>query len=160
MKPVFQTVVNQGNGNCMQAATASILDLELYQVPNFIEYLNSDKTNPHFELMKFLNGLGYDYSIWTSSYRVEGGLELKQSTEFTKEVLRADGGVNGYFYASVKSQTFDDTSHAVVIDKNMKIVHDPNPNQLSLKLNENDILDIVTCCSNWHIDIDGKLIIE
>ena len=38
MKKNFQTVVNKGNGNCMQAAIASLLDLELEDVPNFISY--------------------------------------------------------------------------------------------------------------------------
>jgi len=34
MKPVYQTRVGE-NGNCFQAAVASILDLELEQVPDF-----------------------------------------------------------------------------------------------------------------------------
>lgn len=158
MKKVYQTIVDKGNGNCMQAATASILELELNEVPNFIDYLNDNKTNPHYELMKFLESKGFDYSIWTSSYfNGKGKQVMKQPISFTKEVLRVDGGINGFFYASVKSQTFEDVSHAVVIDLNMSIVHDPNPNQLALKLNELDILDIVTCGKNWYIDVDNKL---
>lgn len=47
MKNVFQTVVGNGvktseRGNCMQAAIASLFDLELYEVPNFIELDNGN----------------------------------------------------------------------------------------------------------------------
>lgn len=40
MIPVFQTKFDEfgtGPGNCMQAATASMLELRLDQVPNFVE---------------------------------------------------------------------------------------------------------------------------
>ena len=30
--------------------------------------------------------------------------------------LKYDGGINGYFYASVPSQTFENGTHAVVVD--------------------------------------------
>lgn len=161
MKKVFQTVVDKGFGNCMQAATASVLNLEMHEVPNFIEYLDCKDTGPHFELMKFVNGLGYDYTIWTSSYRNgKEKLVLRNSIAETKAVLDADGGVDGYFYASVQSRTFDDVSHAVVIDKDMNIVHDPNPNQLALNLTEMDILDIMTMSDKWYINTDGTLVLN
>jgi len=37
MKPVYQTLFGEPHGNCLQAAVASMLDLELNEVPNFME---------------------------------------------------------------------------------------------------------------------------
>lgn len=37
MKKVFQTIVDKDHGNCMQAVVASLFELELDDVPNFIE---------------------------------------------------------------------------------------------------------------------------
>ncbi len=36
MKPVKQTIFDNENGNCMQACIASLLEMELVQVPNFV----------------------------------------------------------------------------------------------------------------------------
>lgn len=56
--------------------------------------------------------------------------------------MEYDGGINGFFFASVPSQTFKCVTHAVIINKDLKIVHDPNPNQLALKLKPEDIICI------------------
>ena len=45
----------------------------------------------------------------------------------------------GFFYAIVPSQTFQDVFHAVVIDTDLNIVHDPNPNGSALKLTPDDV---------------------
>jgi hypothetical protein len=42
MKPVFQTRYGEGRGNCFQAALASILDLELEEVPDFVSAYRDD----------------------------------------------------------------------------------------------------------------------
>ena len=36
MKPIFQTILTPPHGNCLQASIASILELELDDVPNFM----------------------------------------------------------------------------------------------------------------------------
>lgn len=41
MKPVFQTVLDRQKGNCLSAAIASILEIDISEVPNF-EVLNGD----------------------------------------------------------------------------------------------------------------------
>lgn len=38
MKPVYQTILRGPHANCLQASVASILELELNQVPNFAEW--------------------------------------------------------------------------------------------------------------------------
>jgi len=53
MKPVYQTKFGQGNGNCFQAAVASILELELDDVPDFCNLYSDDEWFNEFQ--KWLN---------------------------------------------------------------------------------------------------------
>lgn len=57
MKPVYQTTFGYPNGNCFQAALASILELPLEKVPHFM----LDLTNDWFmELRNWLGQFGLD----------------------------------------------------------------------------------------------------
>jgi len=38
MKPVYQTEFGQGKGNCLSAAIASLLEIDINEVPNFASY--------------------------------------------------------------------------------------------------------------------------
>jgi len=129
MKPVFQTIVDKGNGNCMQAVIASLFNLELYMVPNFIEFRNDTFT----KLNDFLDDIGFKfYYMRTEEYDVD----------LIKEVTYFDRGINGYFFGVIKSRTYQDATHAVVIDKDLNIIHDPNPNQKALKLHPKDVIGL------------------
>jgi hypothetical protein len=145
MKKIFQTIVDKGHGNCMQAAVASLLELELNDVPNFIV----SKTGV-LDLMKFL--FKYDYDCTYINRRGD----QENETEFLKSVAKFDGGVNGYFYASVPSQTYEGVYHAVIVDTDLNIVHDPNPNQLALKLTADDVVGFY-CMHSMVIGKTGKL---
>ena len=76
----------------------------------------------------------------------------KYDTDELIKIAHFDKGVNGYFYAGVHSQTFKDVSHAVIVDMDLNIVHDPNPNQKALLLKPEDITDILV----MHDMIIGK----
>lgn len=131
MKKVFQTIIDKDHGNCEQAAIASLLERELNDIPNFIEFKADDRKFDQ-TVIGFLNSEGFDACC--INRRRE-----RDTTEFLKKVARFDGGYKGYFYASVLSQTFEGVSHAVIIDMDLNIVHDPNPNQRALKLTPDDI---------------------
>ena len=150
MKKVDQTVVEQGEGNCMQAVVASLLELKLDEVPNFIKYLDTKDTDPYSELYKFMEKKGYDVSPIN--------ILVDDEPVSALDVTEIDGGIDGFFYATVVSQTFANTNHAVVIDKELNIVHDPNPNRLALELKPEDILQFYTVKNDWYINIDGKLV--
>ena len=143
MTPVFQTIVDKDHGNCMQAAIASLFDLKLEDVPNFIELEDWGLVLHHF-----FDDKGYD-SCTVNKQRHE-------TTEFLKSVAKFDGGVNGYLYATVPSQTFENGRHAVIVDTDLNIVHDPNPNQLAMKLIPDDVLDIMVV-HDMVIGKTGKL---
>lgn len=138
MKKVYQTIVDSEIGNCMQAVVASLFEIELDSIPNFVEHENWGEL---FDQVYTDNGYP-DYIYFDTR-----NLSLK----LIKNILEHDKGINGFFYATVASQTLKGITHAVVIDKNCNIVHDPNPNQLALKLNWSDVQQIRTHSHNWSI---------
>jgi hypothetical protein len=151
MKKVFQSRVCDTQGDCCRAVIASLFDKELEGVPEF-----KPDHSQGYELMKFFQTQGYDYSYFNrraDDYTLQSG----KSCPTIEEVAKYDGGVGGYFYASVKSQTFENTSHAVVVDTNLNIVHDPNPNGLALNLGPKDVQGIITVGS-WHINLEGEFV--
>lgn len=139
MKPVYQTIIGMEHGNCMQAAIASLFELPLEDVPNFREL-----DDPNHHLMQF--GLDKKYELVGTIYNT--GVK-------TIDRLKDDDivGINGYFYAVVYSPKFYDEfkgKHAVIIDKNYNIVHDPNPDNKGItkypeadKLGYNGILYVI-----------------
>ena len=126
MIKIYQTIVDKGNGNCMQATVASLLELPLDDVPHFLLKKNLGS----YGMMKFFWEWGFE-----PCYINRG----KYDTEFMCKIAKFDGGVDGYFYGVVKSQTFEDTWHAVIVDENLNIIHDPNPNQKALTLSPDDV---------------------
>ncbi len=153
MKKVYQTIVDKGHGNCMQAAIASLLDFDLDQVPNFIKF----KEESSYRMNQFMKMFDYEMTFYDN--RNIHPFPDGRNCPSLEEVAKIDGGVNGLFYASVKSQSFKDVMHAVIVDMDMNIIHDPNPNQLALKLSPSDVEQIICVRDGWHINLDGKIIV-
>ena len=142
MKKVYQTIVDKDHGNCMQATVASLLELELEDVPNFIEIKEGSWFITMYNLFQ---DKGYDLcTIGRSSHN---------NVEILKKAAKVCGGINGYLYASVPSATFPNCGHAVIVDTDLNIVHDPNPNQLALSYTADDIDSIMV----YHDMRIGKL---
>jgi len=152
MKKVFQTIIDTKRGNCMQAVVASLFDLPLEDVPNFIEISSTEDTNYFMVMRKFFAERGYNNLCCVNKTE-------DKDTELLKKIAKFDGGVNGYLYASVPSQTFENVFHSVVIDTDLNIVHDPNPNQLALNLKPEDVVDI-QITKQLIIGKTGKLFTE
>jgi hypothetical protein len=140
MIPVYQTIVDAGKGNCMQAAVASLFEMQLDEVPNFIELDNPNHVFLQMALDKGYDVLGSLYNYPNSEYSSIHRLK-------DKDLI----GIKGLFYASVYSPKYYDkekginrmqqVTHAVLIDKNYNIVFDPNPNYKGLlKYPEADVL--------------------
>lgn len=143
MKKIFQTRTERYTGNCMQAAMASLFELELEQVPDFILEPNN---RWHQRFWEFIESQGYSfegtlYNIEDSKIRgihkqiyLDHYNKYKDSNKQNQlERIKEMDGINGLFYASVYSPNYLDLTqdnvgtHAVLIDKNFNIVHDPNP---------------------------------
>lgn len=102
MEPVYQTIIDKENGNCMAACIASLLELPLEAVPNF-----SEREDWFNYVDEFLEQFDLEW------------LQLKYSRS-TELLLR------GYYILSGDSPNFDGVDH-VVIGHNGEVVHDPNP---------------------------------
>jgi hypothetical protein len=137
MKRVFQTIIDKDHGNCEQAAMASLLELTLDEVPNFIEFAKLDKREGDKFPLGFLWDKGFDACYINRT-------KHHDTTEFLQRIAAFDGGYKGYFIASVPSQTFDGVDHSVIINTNLNIVHDPNPNQRALKLTPDDVKGFIS----------------
>jgi len=135
MKPVYQTVIDPDKGNCMQAALASLFELELEEVPDFV---TSDIS---FEY--FLNKHGYILDGLLCNWNEKNTKNLYT----TIDKLSEEKGIKGLFYASVYSPKYTDVNrtleevkrdyktvcHAVICDQNYNIVFDPNPENKNIE---------------------------
>jgi hypothetical protein len=144
MKKVYQTIVDENMGNCMQAAIASLFNKNLEDVPNFIEFRDG-----WFKSMyEFLNKNGYDYhghlynrnyvSLWHTNKDCFEKPKWNRRTVISPKKLYKEEGVQGLFYAAVLSPKYfswssrKDTTHAVLIDRDYSVVFDPNPEYMNI----------------------------
>lgn len=146
MKKVYQRVIDPGVGDCMQAAIASLFDDEYENVPAFIEYAIKGKMNEMGEVFdSYIDSKGYKVKnlLHNNQWKIlmDPTWECKEKPRFfEKGILKTENmgdGVEGYFYASVLSpgyfKWYDMVTHAVICDKNLNIVHDPNLNYSSIR---------------------------
>lgn len=155
MKKAYQTTVDKNHGNCMQAAIASLFELELDQVPNFIEY--KDTWTEKLLAVIRQNNCTFDGTL----YNINCPHVKQQHDRFNE--IKDMPGVKGYFYAGVLSPTYytsDNwnkqwTTHAVIIDKQFNIVHPVNKSYVGIKqfpeaqrLGYNGIIDIAMINKN------------
>jgi len=144
VKKVYQSKVSNVHGDCARAVVASLFELRLREVPKFFP-----DDQQAYKLLKYFQSRGYNPSVFGRKLPGDKGPTLK-------EVAKFDGGVNGYFYGSVSSQTYD-CMHAVVLDKNLNVVHDPNPNGMCLGMGGDYVIDIWTM-DDWIIDLNGNFV--
>ena len=100
MIKVYQDIIDNKNGNCSQAAIASLLELPICEVPHFRE-CDGDGIYKHTEI-GFLRFHGFNPSFITRA---------TATLEELKEAVAVDGGYNGYFLAIVPSQTYEGIYH-------------------------------------------------
>lgn len=132
MKPVFQKVVDAGKGDCWAACIASILELPLEEVPNFVGLSDHSKGILAEDLVKkWLKERGLfllEIFLWGNSEKKNKSWDL---------VLNWSHLDNCYCILSVPSQRFPKGTHAVVgqfakVNKSTELIvaHDPNANNV------------------------------
>ncbi len=135
MNPVFQKIIDRDKGDCMRAAICTLLNIEDCDVPNFTEgdyqrllIETLDKNGCDLKSMLWNPKLNEFYNPTESCF-----VEIKYNKQLQLPELRNFEGIDGYFVASVFSPKYFNytdgfhSTHAVVIDKDFNIVHDPNP---------------------------------
>lgn len=167
MKKVYQTIVSKGNGNCVAACVASILDKNLDEVPAL-----SPDDEQMKNLINFMNEMGYKYqgSLYNKNYWI-----LQHSNKYycfentdwhkpqilTKENISKIKGIDGLFLAAVYSpkfsnfQTDERGTHQVIVDKNLNIVHDPNEGYKDII--RYPIAELLGCNGILYIEIFEKI---
>lgn len=142
MTPVFQTIIDQNHGNCLQAAIASLFDMKLEEVPHFTE--QKEWYHVFSDFLKTQGIHPYPHSLHNKKYEMlmhptrecfkEGGWYAPSI--ITPGKLQKHSGINGYFYAKVCSPAFfkwdDRIMHAVIIDRDFNVAHDPNPDNKNI----------------------------
>ena len=135
MRLVYQSIVDPDYGDCERACIATLFDLELEDVPNFILF----GRDWGLEYQRFLNSIGYVF---------QGSAGLQRHKDTINKVGDYLNGfyesVNGYYKVSVPSKTFPGQTHAVIIDESGLVVHDPNPNEAWKGINVDR--KRVSCC--------------
>lgn len=114
MKAVAQTIFTAPGGNCFQACVASVLELDLYQVPHFFGDVTdptSNWTQKHWEeLRSFAASQGLCVS-WIDPQR-------------EPDYARALESIGAHYVAFGDSPSFPGVGHCVVMKSGI-IVHDP-----------------------------------
>lgn len=140
MTPVYQTIVDKELGDCIRAVIATLLDKSIINVPHFLEF----KDNWYEELEEYLAKEGYKAgcNLYNKNYirllhPIDSCFEKEKFYKpamLNKTNLKKEESINGYYFASVLSPGYfnykdgiNSHTHAVVIDSNFNIVHDPNP---------------------------------
>jgi hypothetical protein len=134
MIPVFQTIIDQGIGNCWSACMASILEIGIDDIPNFVKEASEKRTSAESLAKKWLKASGL-FLLCVPLHRGEEWLDVI-------DFYHLEGA---YCLMSVPSQKFEGGSHAVVGQFRkcltegtvLNIIHDPNPNNKPYPLNVN-----------------------
>jgi len=133
MKPVMQTEIHLGHGDCQRAVIASLLELDPQMVPHFAMF----RARYWWHVLH--------YFLYALGWELEGCMNPPIDERFHANL--AECGIDGYHYAGVYSRTYPDVkprvTHAVIIDSQGVVVHDPNPNQLWAGENVFEQSDIV-----------------
>jgi len=126
MTPVQQTDTSKERGDCQRASVATLFDFEIDQVPNFRLFSDEQWWSV---FICFIWGIGFEV-IDT----------VDDNTNFEQTI-------DGYLLASVNSDYGDGYSHAVVINTEGEVVHDPLPTKPNLGMNVKDN-DRLSC---WYL---------
>jgi len=114
MTPQNLTISSPTNGDCLRACVASLLDMDIKKVPNFVANGRGDNgkwfSHPKRGLNMFLWNHGYEYFGYSPAI----------------EAVRDCAGIDGYFIGVVDSVNFKGSTHAVIF-KGLELVHDPSP---------------------------------
>lgn len=120
MKKVYQTITTLPNGNCMEACIASLLEIELSEVPSF------GKEESWYD----------NCQIFLAQYDLQLLCYVSDTTSEMRNLLL------GYYIGAFPSPNTEGIDHAVIM-KDSKVVHDPNPTGKPVDLSTQKTLEFL-----------------
>ena|ERR1043166_9715325 len=128
MKPVLQTVFDRHKGNCLSAAIASVLEIDISEVPNF-EVLNGDFIS---RVNEWLRPRGYAWfrTIQPRLSRGEGLQDVGRLPEAGNEFVHhpiAEGALCLATGKSPRGERCHSVVGRMVGGYNFEMLHDPHP---------------------------------
>ncbi len=141
MRKVYQKIIDPEKGDCLRAVICSLLGISDRKVPNFVTVKNWTDC-----MRRFLGSKGYSYEYMMlhnpNVHNIYNPTECcdecgQSDPSLLLDAIKDHEGIDGLFLATVFSpmyfnyETF--AEHAVIIDKNFNVVHDPNPAYQDIK---------------------------
>jgi hypothetical protein len=120
MRPVEQIETSPKTGDCMRAAIASVLEIDLQAVPHLT------RTSSERWWVVFY------YFLVSYGYRYEGMFCRPGFEKIEGEELPLDESIGGFYLVSVRSRNYpreQNVNHMVVCDRKLNVVHDPHPSK-------------------------------
>lgn len=134
MRLVFQTALNERNGDCLSAAIASILELDIEDVPNF-NVLNGDFMARVNEWLR-PRGYGWVRTIQPRAQRGEGLIEVGRLPETGSEFVHhpmPEGILCLVTGKSPRGEWCHSVVGRMVGGYNFELLHDPHPDGLGIE---------------------------
>lgn len=103
---VYQTINDSEIGDCLRAATASLLELNITQVPHFILY--DEWANIYIHFLRFFN----------IEFEGTGRLCVRNPAE--------SDSIDGAIMATLPSLNYEGRTHSVLINVKGIVIHDPS----------------------------------
>lgn len=124
MIPIMQTIIGNRNGDCLRAAIASVLELDILKVPHFVGICHGCEKSCHEERC-------YKWHYALQDFIEEQGFKM---VGWTKDLSVLDGHLDNYpfgeFFIIVYTPK-DQEAHAIV-SQGDRVIHDPNPSPGSM----------------------------
>ncbi|SRR5260370_10758007 len=154
MKPVFQTVIDSKHGNCLSAALASILELDIDEVPNFEVHEGDFAARVDAWLRP--RGFAWMRTIEPRLIRGPGLQDVGRLPDTGAEFVRHPMSDNVICMATGKSPR-GEYCHSVVghmvSSFNFEMLHDPHPSGAGL--------DGLPLCIEFLVPLDpAKLVLK
>lgn len=166
MKKLYQSNLDSITGNCFRTAIASLFEVDADAVPDFkkIELSGDDWFKPYCD---FIRDQGYRF-LGTIYNPNRPGTRSNRMDEFKTRYAGVDGVFEALVYSPKYYDPKDETpiTHSVLVDCDMNIVHDPNPNNQELefypeadRLGHNGVLSvaIIERCTRLTVEARNEL---
>ncbi|BES79837.1 hypothetical protein [Yersinia phage vB_Yru_GN1] len=113
---IHQEIVDPKIGDCLRACVASILELPITLVPNFVEYQHRYQKI----FMDYMRTIGGYDSVFVTQIDKNNPYKLNVHHSFMNF-----GTIKGVTIASIRSKKYPGGSHAVLINNKFRVVFDP-----------------------------------